>query len=330
MVVTKYWCLKTKFNGTPTAENFELKEENIPDTLQDGDVLTEAVNWTVDPYMRTAELGTKEGDPMGGGQVAKVIASKNDKFPVGTVVLGQSGWRTVTLAKDGKDLNVVPDISAHGLPLSLYLGCLGMPGVTAYFGFLEVCQPKEGETVLVNGAAGAVGSLVGQIAKIKGCKVVAYAGSDAKCKWLKEELKFDHVFNYKSVDLDKSLTEAAPEGIDCYFDNVGGDFTVTALKHMKTYGRVSICGSISGYNATAPITGELSFMTILMKQLKVEGFIVVRWLSRWQEAVKAMSGFVTEGKLKYKETVTKGFENMPNAFIGLFKGENIGKAIVSS
>ncbi|KAK3101160.1 hypothetical protein FSP39_001406 [Pinctada imbricata] len=327
MVLCKKWILAKPFEGQVKKDNFKLEEEEISDKLNDGEFLCEAVFLTVDPYMRTRELGAKVGVAMGGEQIAKVIASKNANHPVGSLTRMRSGWRTHTLVKEAdKEVIRMPDLG--DLSPSLVLGIMGMPGMTAYFGFLEICKPKAGEVVLVNGAAGAVGSLVGQIAKIKGCTVIGFAGDDAKCKWIKEDLGFDHVYNYKKIDIDVALKEAAPDGVDCYFDNVGGEFTSKAIMHMKLFGRMSICGSISAYNSTAPPMGPLPYMIILGKQLKVEGFIVMRWFQKWAEGEKEMKTWIKEGKIKYRETVTEGFDNMPKAFMGLFSGSNVGKAII--
>nr|CAH7763144.1 unnamed protein product [Callosobruchus chinensis] len=199
---------------------------------------------------------------------------------------------------------------------------------TAYFGFLELCQPKKGETVFVTGAAGAVGSLVGQIAKIKGCKVVGIAGSDEKGKWLTDELGFDHFINYKSDDLVEKIREYAPNGIDCYFDNVGGEISSKIMFNMNTFGRIAVCGAISGYNENKPPKATLVQYPITMNQLRMEGFIVHRWLDRWFEGIEQNRKWIREGKLKYRETVTHGFENMFNAFADMLKGANIGKALV--
>ncbi|KAJ8302315.1 hypothetical protein KUTeg_021302, partial [Tegillarca granosa] len=329
MVKSKKWVLVKTFEGLPKKSDFKLEEEELsPDSLKDGEILCEAVFLTVDPYMRASqETRINPGDVMVGQQVAKVLASKNPKFKEGQLVLAYAGWRTHAIVSESGTMPLMPLPDMGPLSPSLALGVLGMPGMTAYFGFLEICYPQPGETVLINGAAGAVGSLVGQIAKIKGCKVIGYCGTDDKVKWLKE-LGFDAAYNYKKVDLNQSLTEAAPDGIDCYFDNVGGDFSVTSIKHMNLFGRMSICGSISGYNATSPPQGELPFFNILGKQLKVEGFIVLRWLPRWSEGQAEMSKWIKEGKIKYRETVTEGIENMPDAFIGLFEGSNTGKAII--
>ncbi|XP_036363117.1 prostaglandin reductase 1-like isoform X2 [Octopus sinensis] len=267
---------------------------------------------------------------MMGEQVARVIASKNPKFPEGTHVMAHFGWKSHTLVKDVSVLRKVPDI--EDLPLSLTLGSLGMPGLTAYFGFLEKSQPKSGETVLVNTAAGAVGSIVGQIAKIKGCKVVAFAGTEEKCSWLKNELGFDQVFNYKNIDLDKVLSSSVPDGIDCYFDNVGGHFSSVVLNHMNTQGRVCICGCLSEYNVPAENTlkGPYPFKRILFKELSIFGFIVWKCMQRADEGRKQLLEWIKSGKLIYKETITEGFENMPKAFLGLFEGSNVGKAIVKA
>lgn len=329
MVLCKKWTLAKPFIGKVTPDNFKLVKEDIPEKLNDGELLCEAVYLTVDPYMRVgAETGNAVGNTLFGEQIAKVIVSKNAKYPVGSIVRMHAGWRTHTLVKDAEK-EISRSAEMGDLPLSLMLGAMGMPGMTAYFGFLELCQPKAGETVVVSGAAGAVGSLVGQIAKIKGCKVIGFAGTEEKCKWIKEELGFDFAYNYKKTDVDTALKEAAPDkSVDCYFDNVGGMFTVKVLTHMKTFGRVSICGSISNYNDTSVPTGPLPFFSILKSQLRVEGFIVSRWYSRWEEGETAMRQWIKEGKIKYKEHVTEGFEKMPDAFMGLFEGRNTGKAII--
>ncbi|XP_071134019.1 prostaglandin reductase 1-like isoform X4 [Mytilus edulis] len=324
MVKAKSWKIAKLFDGVPKDEDLQLVEEDLPG-LKDGEMLIEAVYLTVDPYMRVRlETNGKVGDTMMGEQISKVIESKNKDYPVGTIVRSYSGWRSRTIVS-AEACRRMPELG--DLSLSTALGVMGMPGMTAFFGFLEICSPKEGEVVVVNGAAGAVGSLVGQIAKIKGCKVIGFAGDEEKCKWIKS-LGFDCVYNYKKVNIDDALKEAAPEGVDCYFDNVGGEFTLSVLKNMKLFGRMSICGQISQYNATDKLKAELPFPMILFKQLLVQGFIVTRWYPRWAEGEKQMSQWIREGKITYKETVTEGFENMYTAFRGLFKGSNTGKAIV--
>lgn len=202
-----------------------------------------------------------------------------------------------------------------------------MPGNTSYFGLLELCQPKAGETVIITGAAGAVGSLVGQIAKIKGCKVVGLAGSDDKCRWLETEYGFDKAINYKSSNLYKQLKEATPEGIDCFFDNVGGEVSSMVFSRMNDYGRIAVCGAISSYNSDIPKVPAVQTMFVF-KQLKMQGFLVWSWSNRWMEGIAELAKWVQEGKIKYKETVTEGFENTPQAFIEMLRGKNYGKAIV--
>uniref|UniRef100_G1PDY6 Prostaglandin reductase 1 n=2 Tax=Myotis lucifugus TaxID=59463 RepID=G1PDY6_MYOLU len=259
----------------------------------------------------------------------RVVESKNSAFPTGTVVLASSGWTSHSIS-DGKELEKMPEAWPNTLPLSLMLGTLGMPGLTAYFGLLDICSAKSGETVLVNAAAGAVGSVVGQIAKIKGCKVVGAAGSDDKVAYLKK-LGFDVVFNYKTIkSLEETLKKASPDGYDCYFDNVGGEFSNIVIPQMKKFGRIAICGAISTYNSTRPIPPGPSPEVIIYQELRMEGFLVTRWKNDHQKALNELMKWVSEGKIQYQEYVTEGFENMPAAFMGMLKGDNLGKTIVKA
>ncbi|XP_044513420.1 prostaglandin reductase 1 [Gracilinanus agilis] len=322
MVYAKCWTIKKYFEGPPTKSNFELKEIELP-ALKNGEVLLEALFLSVDPYMRVAvKKHLKEGDPMMGSQVARVVESKNSAFPVGSIVVANSGWTTHSIS-DGKDLETLPDGWPNTLPMSLALGTIGMTGLTAYFGLLNICDLKEGQTVIVNAASGAVGSVVGQIAKIKGCKVVGSAGSDEKVAFLKQ-LGFDVAFNYKTTkSLEDTLKKAAPEGYDCYFDNVGGTFTNVVIPQMKKYGRIAVCGAISTYNRI--YIGH----PFIYKELRMEGFIVHRWQGDVrQKGLKDLLKWVLEGKIQYKEHISEGFESMPMAFIGMLKGDNLGKTIV--
>ncbi|XP_064606053.1 prostaglandin reductase 1-like [Liolophura sinensis] len=248
-----------------------------------------------------------------------VKESRNPKFAKGIYVVADVGWRDHTVTSDESLLRPIP--SFGDLSLSYALGVLGMPGMTAYFGLLEICQPKEGEVVLVNGAGGAVGSLVGQIAKLKGCKVIAFAGTEEKCRWLREDLKLDFVYNYKKVaDQEKAIREAAPDRVDCFFDNVGGEAFTAGLCNMKILGRVSLCGAISIYNAKGEeVKGPYPNMLIISRELKVQGFIVYGWLPKWGDAIKEMIGWIQQCKVQTKETVTEGFENMRAAVYGLFR-----------
>lgn len=331
----KKYVLEHHFNGLPTLENFKLVDVDIPE-LQTGEILVEALFFSVDPYMRpySARL-LQEGSTMIGSQVAKVVATKNGEYPLGTRLVGYWGWSTHTVVNPSNvatgmigSFTHFPDIGS--LSPSLGLGAIGMPGNTAYFGLLEICQPKEGDVVVVTGAAGAVGSLVGQIAKIKGCYVIGFAGSDDKVKWLVDELGFDKAYNYKTADWDKSLKEAAPKGVDCYFDNVGGLLSTTIRNHMKDFGRISVCGSISTYNDKTPTMAPACEAAFVFKQLKMEGFLVGRWMSRWMEGLSQMTKWIQEGKIKVRETYTDGFENMPQAFIDMLNGVNTGKAIIKA
>jgi len=328
------WTLLHHFEGMPKTTDFKLESEELP-ALQSGEVLCQAEYLSVDPYMRAyiRSYGMKPPLTMIGAQVAKVVDSKNADIPTGSYVVGSLGWRRLTVAGGAalaavRGVEPLPDLG--GLPRSYALGACGMPGITAYFGFLKLCQPKEGETVVVTGAAGAVGSLVGQIAKIRGCRVIGFAGTEEKCKWIKS-LGYDVAINYKTCpDIDAALKAAAPKGVDCYFDNVGGMLAYRIRNQMNLYGRVALCGSISSYNNK---TGEETKvpnpeMIIVAKQLKLEGLIVTRWWDQRAEAVQQMAAWIREGRVKVNETVTEGFQRMPLAFIGMLKGENMGKAVV--
>jgi prostaglandin reductase 1 len=325
------YVLRSHFSGLPKREDLEIVEETLP-PLKDGEFLCEAQWLSVDPYMRPYTAKLPLGITMIGAQVAKVVETKNTEYAVGDLVLGPCGWTTHTISSGTSDKTsqvVKLDPAIHSSP-STALGVLGMPGATAYFGFLNICNPKEGETLVVNGAAGAVGSLVGQIAKIKGCRVVGFAGSDKKVEYLKS-LGFDAALNYKTVEsLDSAIKQACPNGVDLFFDNVGGDFFTVVVSNMNEFGRVSICGAISQYNTTGVPQCNLNSGMLLFKQLRVEGFIVKRWLSEWPTAFKEMSQWIKEGKLKYDEHVTEGFDNMFDAFAGLFRGDNTGKAVVKA
>ncbi|XP_038625893.1 prostaglandin reductase 1 [Tachyglossus aculeatus] len=327
MVRAKCWTLKKHFEGSPTKNNFELKEVELP-AIQDGEVLLEALYLSVDPYMRIVKTRLQEGDTMMGGQVARVVESKNAAFPVGSIVVASSGWTSHSIS-NGQGLELLPEGWPETLPSSLALGTVGMPGLTAYFGLLDICDLKGGETVFVNAAAGAVGSVVGQIAKIKGCKVVGCAGSEEKVAFLKN-LGFDVAFNYKTVDsLDETLKKASPDGYNCYFDNVGGEFSNVVINQMKKYGRIALCGAISLYNDKVPQQGPYVQLHLIYKEIRMEGFVFSRWQGATrQKGLKDLLKWVLEGKIQYQEHITEGFENMPTAFIGMLKGDNIGKAIV--
>jgi NADPH-dependent curcumin reductase CurA len=319
--------------GMPKESDFSLVDAPMP-VPGDSQVLVKTAYLSVDPYMRGRITGVKSyadpvkvGDVMVGGTVGRVVESKSPHFSVGDFVSGHWGWREYA-SVDARTLwKLDPDVA----PISTALGVLGMPGMSAYFGFLEICKPQAEEVVLVSGAAGAVGSLVGQIAKIKGCQVVGIAGTDPKVEWLTQDLGFDGAFNYKTTDnYVAKLKELCPSGIDCYFDNVGGAITDAVFPLMNVFGRASICGLISQYNLEKPEPGPRLLGFVLVKQLKVEGFIVTRFQSRWAEGIAQMAAWLKEGKLKYREEIVEGFENTSKAFIGLLQGDNTGKMLVKA
>jgi len=312
-------------------ENFELVENEVPDPGP-GEVLVETRYLSVDPYMRGRMRDAESyaepwavGDVMKAAVVGDVVESNHGDFEAGGVVTGElrgADYATV----DGDALQPVdPDLA----PVSTALGVLGMPGRTAYFGLLDVAEPKPGDTVLVSGAAGAVGSVVGQIAKRNGCRVVGIAGADEKTDWLTDDLGFDAAINYKTADdLYQAVAEACPEGIDVYYDNVGGEITDAAFANLNEFARVAVCGQISLYNATEQPMGPRKLTTLIQKKARVEGFIVSDYAVRFREATERLAQWVAQGDIQYEETVTEGLENAPDAFLGLFEGVNIGKQLV--
>ncbi|CAD1470135.1 unnamed protein product [Heterotrigona itama] len=336
MVKAKRFVVVKHFQNNPKPSDLKLVVEELP-TLQNEEFLVQAEYLSVDPYMRVYTQRYPTGITMIGIQVAKIIESKNTDFPVGKRIIGPLGWRTHTIINPygpehdflGIKPMLVPDIG--DLSPSLLLGALGLTGISAYFGLLDICKPIQGEVLVVSGAGGAVGSHVGQIAKkIFGLTVIGITDSDEKCKWLVEELGFDYAIDYKKEDVEVSLRKAAPKGIDCYFDNVGGEISTSVIYQMNNYGRIAACGSISSYNLDS---SSLTKSTILQppfvfNRLKMEGFLATDWKDRWNEGIQKNLQWIREGKLLYRETITNGFENMFDAFVGMLEGENIGKALV--
>lgn len=329
--VNRQFTLRARPAGMPKESDFQLVESPMP-SPSDGQVLLRTLYLSVDPYMRGRISGIRSyadpveiGQVMVGGTVGKVVASKNPEFQAGDIVEGYWGWQEFAVS-DGQGLRKLDPSLA---PVSTALGVLGMPGMTAYFGFLEICKPRPGETVVVSGAAGAVGSLVGQIAKIKGCRAVGVAGSDQKVAWLVNELGFDAAFNYRTTgDYVARLKELCPNGIDCYFDNVGGTITDAVFPVLNTRARIAVCGQISQYNLEKPEMGPRPLVHLLVKQARAEGFLVFQFADRIKEGVAQMVPWLKEGKLKYREEIIEGFENTPRAFLGLLQGENTGKMLV--
>lgn len=323
--------LLTRPQGLPKPEDFDVVEVELKDP-EEGEVLVQNVSLTVDPYMRgrmndarSYVAGFQLEETLTGGAIGKVVESNNADLPVGEYVESHMGWREAYVSP-ARGLRKLGNLKA---PPSAYLGVLGMPGMTAYVGLLDVGRLKEGETVFVSGAAGAVGSAVGQIAKIKGCTAVGSAGSAEKVKHLTEELGFDHAFDYHEGHLERQIFAGAPNGVDVYFDNVGGDHLQAALNCMRPNGRIPLCGAISQYNATAPVPGPANLAIAIGNQLTLQGFIVSNYNHLREDFERDMTDWVTSGKLKYKETVFDGIEQMPQAFIGLFTGVNTGKMIVN-
>jgi NADPH-dependent curcumin reductase CurA len=315
--------------GAPTEELFEVVEVPIPDPA-DGELLVRNAYFSVDPYMRPRMNDARSyvapfaiGEPLPGGAVGRVEVSRNDRFAEGDWVLHSLGWREWALS-DGKGMRTIDPDAA---PVSTALGVLGMPGFTAYYGLFEIGRPEPGETVLVSGAAGAVGSAAAQMAKIAGCRVVGSAGSAAKVEWLRE-LGLDAAFDYHERPVRESLAEAAPDGIDVYFDNVGGDHLEAAIGALHDHGRVVACGSISRYNDVEPAPGPRNMFLVVTKRLRIQGYIISDHYDRYAEFLERAGEWVRDGRLRYRETVLEGIESAPRAFCGLLRGENIGKMLV--
>jgi NADPH-dependent curcumin reductase CurA len=257
--------------------------------------------------------------------VAKIIESKSGNFSAGDTVVGTLPWATYSVEKAG-DLRKV---DVQNVPPGYYLGILGMPGLTAYIGLMEICKPVKGETVVISGAAGAVGIVAGQIAKIQGCRVIGIAGSDEKCNMLKDQFGFDESINYKtSKSIRKELAALCPEGVDVYFDNVGGEITEAVASNLDFHARIALCGQISQYNNSKPYVGFSILPHLLTRSVMLQGFIVSNYSNRFEEGRKHLTRWMNEGKLKYTETIIDGFEKLPDAFIGLFSGSNKGKMLV--
>jgi len=317
--------------GLPRESDFELVEARIPE-LREKEVLVRNIYMSVDPYMRGRMIDRPSyvppfqiGEPLAGACVGQAVASRNAGFPVGDYVTSARGWREYYVS-DGTDLIKMDPRLA---PIQTYLGTLGMPGMTAYVGLLHLGLPKAGETVFVSAASGAVGAMVCQIAKIKGCRVIGSAGSREKVSWLMNEAGIDGAFNYKETgDLVAEVGKHCPKGIDVYYENVGGKHLEAALEHLNLFGRIVMCGMISQYNATEPEPGPRNLFYMTTKRLTVRGFIVSDHLDRRSQFLGDMSQWIAEGRIKWKETIAAGIENAPKAFISLFKGENFGKMLV--
>ena len=317
--------------GEPAESDFRVEETSMPEPKH-GEVLVKVAYLSLDPYQRgrmrdaasyAAPVGL--GEVMTGGIVGEVVKSNSARFAVGDIVEDRLGWQEYAIGGAASMRKVDPSLA----PISTANGVLGMPGMTAYFGLLEVGQPKPGETIVVSAASGAVGQVVGQIGKIMGCRVVGIAGGTRKCTFVTGELGFDACVDYKAEkDLDAALRAACPNGIDVYFDNVGGEISDAVLRNINFFGRVALCGSISQYNATTPPMGPRLLGTFVGKRVRAQGFIVTDFATKYDAAMRQMGEWIRSGQLKYREDVVQGIDKAPRAFIGLLRGENFGKLLI--
>jgi NADPH-dependent curcumin reductase CurA len=335
MTLTHQIQLVSRPAGEPSHDNFKLVAVTLP-ALQDGQVLVRHHYLSLDPYMRGRMNDSKsyaQPQPLNatmiGGTVGEVVESRHPRFGVGDTVVGMGGWAEHSVV-DANQPGALRKVDASLIPLSAYLGAVGMPGVTAWYGLVKICEPKPGETVVVTAASGAVGGVVGQLAKARGARAVGIAGGQDKCDYVVKELGFDACIDYKAhangKALNAALKEACPNGIDGYFENVGGWIMDTVMARMNAFGRIAVCGMIAGYNGQPMPMANPAL--ILVSRLKMQGFIVSEHMDLWPEALKELGGMVAAGKLRYRETVAQGLASAPEAFLGLLKGRNFGKQLV--
>jgi NADPH-dependent curcumin reductase CurA len=333
MNTNRQWVLAKRPHGMVGRDNFDYVETPIP-TPGEGEVLVRNLYLSFDPTQR-GWMEDREsylppvalGEPMRAGSVGQVAESKHPDFAVGDLVQTTGGWQDFVVVSPETSmmgLNKLPP----GVSITQPLSVLGVTGMTAYWGMLDLGQPKEGDTVLVSGAAGATGSVAGQIARIKGCRVVGIAGGPQKCAWLKDEAGFDEVIDYKNEDVSQRIGETCPNRVDVFFDNVGGDILEAALDHINMRARVVLCGGISAYNATEPVPGPANLMNLVIMRARMEGFIVIDYMDRAMEAITALAGWIASGELKYQEDIQEGFDNIPDTLNRLFTGRNIGKQLL--
>jgi NADPH-dependent curcumin reductase CurA len=327
--------LASRPDGEPTAANFRVVDAPLP-ALNDGQVLVRNHYLSLDPYMRGRMNDAKSyavpqelDKVMGGGTVGEVVESKHSNYKPGDMVVGMGGWQQYAVV-DAAAPGMLRKVDTSRIPLSAYLGAVGMRGVTAWYGLMKICEPKPGQTIVVSAASGAVGSAVGQLAKAKGCRAVGTAGGAEKCRYVVDELGFDACIDYKAhrdpKALYQALKDATPDGVDGCFENVGGPVLDATLARMNAFGRIALCGMISGYNGE-PIPIQQPQL-LLLSRLRIEGFIVSEHMEVWPEALKELGTMVATGKLKYRETIAEGIDAAPEAFIGLLKGRNFGKQLV--
>lgn len=332
-MTTQQIVLASRPTGLPTSEDFRMEDAQIPE-IKAGEILLKGLFYSVDPYMRGRMNDAKSyaapyeiDKPIYGSVVAKVVESKSDQFEPGDVVTGKFPWKKDFVVTEKEARKIDTSIA----PASSYLGVLGMTGLTAYFGLMHIGKPKAGETVVVSGAAGAVGMVVGQLAKIQGCRVVGIAGTDEKTELLKTEFGFDEAINYKTTpDMNKAIAAACPKGVDVYFDNVGGEISDAVIKNINFHARIPLCGQISLYNNTETPMGPRLQPMLLTRSVLMQGFIIGNFQDKFPEGIQHLTQWLKEGKIKGTETIEQGFENLPKALLGLFKGENTGKMIVEA
>jgi NADPH-dependent curcumin reductase CurA len=330
---TRQIILQSRPLGAPTLQDFKIEDTTLEE-IQSGEVLLKGLYYSVDPYMRGRMNDAKSyiapfkiNEPLEGGVVATVVESKSDNFKVGDTVVGNFPWKEIFLAKEDQLQKVDSSIPE----LSYYLSILGMTGLTAYFGLMDICKPKAGETVVVSGAAGAVGIVVGQIAKLQGCRVVGIAGTDEKAKLLIDHFGFDQVINYKTTtDINQSVKEACPDGVDVYYDNVGGEISDAVISAINFHARIALCGQIALYNSKEVPMGPRLQPMLLTRSVLMQGFIIFNYEDRFPEGIKQLSTWVKEGKLDFTQTIVEGFDQLPTALLGLFEGVNTGKMIVKA
>ena len=326
------WVLGKRPIGMVSKENFQFEESEIEE-IKDGEMLVKNLYFGFDPTQRGWLNDMKSymppvqiGEVMRSSTISQVVESNIPDFKQGDIVQGSFGWQEFGIT-DGKGFMNAAKIPGD-IPVTASLSVYGVTGLTAYFGLLDVGKPKEGETVVISGAAGATGSVAGQIAKLKGCRVIGIAGGVKKCKWLTEEANFDAAIDYKTADVNESLKELCPDGIDVVFDNVGGEFLNTALTLINMKARVVLCGAISTYNDETPSPGPSTYMSLVIMRAKMEGFIVLDYFDKFPEAVRELRQWVKEGKISYLEDIQEGIENAPDTLVRLFTGQNFGKQLL--
>jgi NADPH-dependent curcumin reductase CurA len=331
--INRQWLLAKRPYGPVGEDNFEYAETPIPEPA-DGEVLVRNLYLSFDPtqrgwmmdgpgYMPPVQLG----EPMRAGGVGQVVESRHPDFAEGELVQTMSGWQDFVVAAPEGGLLALTKIPP-GVEPTMPLSVLGVTGLTAYWGLLDIGQPKEGDTVLVSGAAGATGSIAGQIARIKGCRVVGIAGGPEKCRWLTDEARFDAVIDYKAEDVDARIGELCPNRVDVYFDNVGGDILQAALNHINLGARIAMCGGIANYEATEPVPGPTNLMNLIGMRARMEGFLIIDYFDRNDIAIPELLGWIQSGEIVYQDDIQEGFENIPKTMTRLFSGKNLGKQLL--